>query len=161
MWCHDLFIKNIYILDYNWFWHWFCIILLQVDGDTSTNDTVIALASGLSGLSCISSLDSDEAIQLQACLDAVMSTLYNFHNYFVTSYSFFPVEQNNILMYFNSCWKLSSSCKTRKLIKFYELCWSYCYSTFWHVIKVWFWGQHAVVSFLNVKIVDMMINFHA
>lgn len=77
--------------------------MLQVDGDTSTNDTVIALASGLSGLSCISSLDSDEAIQLQACLDAVMSTLYNFHNYFVISYSFFPVEQNNILMYFNSC----------------------------------------------------------
>lgn len=55
----------------------FCIILLQVDGDTSTNDTVIALASGLSGLGCISSLDSDEAIQLQACLDAVKLTLYN------------------------------------------------------------------------------------
>ena len=52
-------------------------ILLQVDGDTSTNDTVIALASGLSGLGCISSLDSDEAIQLQACLDAVKLTLYN------------------------------------------------------------------------------------
>jgi glutamate N-acetyltransferase/amino-acid N-acetyltransferase len=51
--------------------------LLQVDGDTSTNDTVIALASGLSGLSSISSLDSDEAIQLQACLDAVSLILYN------------------------------------------------------------------------------------
>ncbi|KAL2599240.1 hypothetical protein AAZV13_10G040800 [Glycine max] len=38
---------------------------ITVDGDTSTNDTVIALASGLSGLGCISSLDSDEAIQLQ------------------------------------------------------------------------------------------------
>ncbi|XP_058767222.1 arginine biosynthesis bifunctional protein ArgJ, chloroplastic [Vicia villosa] len=48
---------------------------ITVDGDTSTNDTVIALASGLSGLSRISSLDSDEAIQLQACLDAVMQGL--------------------------------------------------------------------------------------
>ncbi|CAJ2677521.1 unnamed protein product [Trifolium pratense] len=48
---------------------------ITVDGDTSTNDTVIALASGLSGLSSISSLDSDEAIQLQACLDAVMQGL--------------------------------------------------------------------------------------
>ncbi|XP_061339451.1 arginine biosynthesis bifunctional protein ArgJ, chloroplastic isoform X3 [Gastrolobium bilobum] len=46
-----------------------------VDGDTSTNDTVIALASGLCGLGCISSLDSDEAIQLQGCLDAVMQGL--------------------------------------------------------------------------------------
>lgn len=54
------------------------ITLLQVDGDTSTNDTVIALASGLSGLGCISSLESDDAIQLQACLDAVKLTLFNF-----------------------------------------------------------------------------------
>ncbi|XP_019440953.1 PREDICTED: arginine biosynthesis bifunctional protein ArgJ, chloroplastic isoform X2 [Lupinus angustifolius] len=49
--------------------------MLGVDGDTSTNDTVIALASGLSGLGCISSLDSDEATQLQGCLDAVMQGL--------------------------------------------------------------------------------------
>ncbi|KAL2323346.1 hypothetical protein Fmac_027725 [Flemingia macrophylla] len=48
---------------------------ITVDGDTSTNDTVIALASGLSGLGCISSLDNDEAVQLQACLDAVMQGL--------------------------------------------------------------------------------------
>ncbi|XP_061339449.1 arginine biosynthesis bifunctional protein ArgJ, chloroplastic isoform X1 [Gastrolobium bilobum] len=48
---------------------------ITVDGDTSTNDTVIALASGLCGLGCISSLDSDEAIQLQGCLDAVMQGL--------------------------------------------------------------------------------------
>lgn len=48
---------------------------ITVDGDTSTNDTVIALASGLSGIGCISSLDNDEAIQLQACLDAVMQGL--------------------------------------------------------------------------------------
>lgn len=45
--------------------------LFQVDGDTSTNDTVIALASGLSGSTKISSLDSDEAKQLQSCLDGV------------------------------------------------------------------------------------------
>jgi hypothetical protein len=43
----------------------------QVDGDTSTNDTVIALASGLSGSTRIASIDSYEALQLQACLDVV------------------------------------------------------------------------------------------
>lgn len=42
-----------------------------MDGDTSTNDTVIALASGLSGSNRISSIHSNEAVQLQACLDAV------------------------------------------------------------------------------------------
>lgn len=47
------------------------MILLQVDGDSSTNDTVIALASGLSRSSRISSVDCNEAVQLQACLDAV------------------------------------------------------------------------------------------
>ncbi|KAK9154254.1 hypothetical protein Sjap_001734 [Stephania japonica] len=48
---------------------------ITVDGDTSTNDTVIALASGLSGSTRISSLDSYEARELQACLDAVMQGL--------------------------------------------------------------------------------------
>ncbi|XP_042512136.1 arginine biosynthesis bifunctional protein ArgJ, chloroplastic isoform X2 [Macadamia integrifolia] len=48
---------------------------ITVDGDTSTNDTVIALASGVSGSSRISSLESHEAKQLQACLDAVMQGL--------------------------------------------------------------------------------------
>ncbi|KAF2288725.1 hypothetical protein GH714_011603 [Hevea brasiliensis] len=43
---------------------------ITVDGDTSTNDTVIALASGLSGSTSISSINCDEAVQLQACLDA-------------------------------------------------------------------------------------------
>ena len=43
----------------------------QVDGDTSTNDTVIALASGLSGLTRIVSINSYEAMQLQECLDVV------------------------------------------------------------------------------------------
>lgn len=46
---------------------------LQVDGDTSTNDTVIALASGLSGAARISNFSSPEAAQLQSCLDAVCS----------------------------------------------------------------------------------------
>ncbi|CAN7137819.1 hypothetical protein BRARA_D02280 [Brassica rapa] len=48
---------------------------ITVDGDTSTNDTVIALASGLSGSPFISSLNCKEATQLQACLDAVMQGL--------------------------------------------------------------------------------------
>ncbi|KAM7254787.1 hypothetical protein ACFE04_020028 [Oxalis oulophora] len=48
---------------------------ITVDGDTSTNDTVIALASGLSGSAKISSTNSYEATQLQACLDAVMQGL--------------------------------------------------------------------------------------
>ncbi|KAJ4704977.1 Arginine biosynthesis bifunctional protein ArgJ, chloroplastic [Melia azedarach] len=48
---------------------------ITVDGDNSPNDSVIALASGLSGSSRISSINSEEAIQLQACLDAVMQGL--------------------------------------------------------------------------------------
>ncbi|KAL9244274.1 hypothetical protein vseg_018070 [Gypsophila vaccaria] len=48
---------------------------ITVDGDTSTNDTVIALASGLSGAARISNLSSPEASQLQSCLDAVMQGL--------------------------------------------------------------------------------------
>ncbi|KAL8039428.1 hypothetical protein ABFX02_10G036400 [Erythranthe guttata] len=48
---------------------------ITVDGDTSTNDCVIALASGLSGANKISSLDSSDAEHLQACLDVVMQGL--------------------------------------------------------------------------------------
>nr|CAD1842008.1 unnamed protein product [Ananas comosus var. bracteatus] len=48
---------------------------ITVDGDTSTNDCVIALASGISGSSSISDLHSNEALQLQACLDVVMQGL--------------------------------------------------------------------------------------
>ncbi|KAJ6764571.1 ARGININE BIOSYNTHESIS BIFUNCTIONAL PROTEIN ARGJ [Salix koriyanagi] len=48
---------------------------ITVDGDTSTNDTVIALASGLSGSTSISNINCHEAMQLQACLDAVMQGL--------------------------------------------------------------------------------------
>uniref|UniRef100_M1AHA0 Arginine biosynthesis bifunctional protein ArgJ, chloroplastic n=1 Tax=Solanum tuberosum TaxID=4113 RepID=M1AHA0_SOLTU len=44
---------------------------ITVDGDTSTNDAVIALASGLSESYEISSLNSSEAEHLQNCLDAV------------------------------------------------------------------------------------------
>nr|KAJ0187481.1 hypothetical protein LSAT_V11C900506590 [Lactuca sativa]KAJ0194347.1 hypothetical protein LSAT_V11C800416010 [Lactuca sativa] len=42
--------------------------LLGVDGDTNTNDTIIALASGLSGSNRISSLHSSEGNQLQMWL---------------------------------------------------------------------------------------------
>ncbi|CAH9105071.1 unnamed protein product [Cuscuta epithymum] len=48
---------------------------ITVDGDTSTNDAVIALASGLSGASKITSLNSSQANHLQMCLDAVMQGL--------------------------------------------------------------------------------------
>ncbi|PQP96859.1 arginine biosynthesis bifunctional protein ArgJ chloroplastic isoform X1 [Prunus yedoensis var. nudiflora] len=48
---------------------------ITVDGDTSTNDTVIALASGLSRSTKISSYNSNEAVQLQAGLDVVMQGL--------------------------------------------------------------------------------------
>lgn len=48
---------------------------ITVDGDSSTNDTVIALASGLSGSRKISSLNGHEAKELQECLDAVMQGL--------------------------------------------------------------------------------------
>ncbi|KAL8480511.1 hypothetical protein ACS0TY_027157 [Phlomoides rotata] len=48
---------------------------ITVDGDTSTNDCVIALASGLSGANKISSFDNSDAEHLQACLDAVMQGL--------------------------------------------------------------------------------------
>ncbi|KAK8950540.1 hypothetical protein KSP40_PGU007189 [Platanthera guangdongensis] len=48
---------------------------LKVDGDTSTNDSIIALASGLAGHDRISSSNSIEGRQLQACLDVVMQGL--------------------------------------------------------------------------------------
>ncbi|XP_022145569.1 arginine biosynthesis bifunctional protein ArgJ, chloroplastic [Momordica charantia] len=48
---------------------------ITVDGDTSTNDTVIALSSGLSSSNPILSLNTREAGQLQQCLDVVMQGL--------------------------------------------------------------------------------------
>lgn len=47
------------------------MIFVQVDGDSSTNDTLLALASGAAGGPSISNIDSEEARQLQAALDAV------------------------------------------------------------------------------------------
>lgn len=42
-----------------------------MDGDSSTNDTLLALASGAAGGPKIDSLNSEECHQLQAALDAV------------------------------------------------------------------------------------------
>ncbi|KAJ4704975.1 Arginine biosynthesis bifunctional protein ArgJ, chloroplastic [Melia azedarach] len=61
----------IYILQ--WKILWLPVSSLRVDGATSTNDTVIALASGLSGSSKISFINCKEAIKLQGCLDVVGS----------------------------------------------------------------------------------------
>lgn len=55
-------------------------VSFQVDGDTSTNDCVIALASGLSGANNISSLNSLDAEHLQACLDAVSVLIQSLMN---------------------------------------------------------------------------------
>lgn len=89
-------------LFFSFFFFFFVVIfLLQVDGDTSTNDTVIALASGLSGLSCVSSLNSDEATQLQACLDAVSLTTVHFLLICYQILLSFPVDQNDIRIIFN------------------------------------------------------------
>jgi glutamate N-acetyltransferase/amino-acid N-acetyltransferase len=43
-----------------------------VDGDTSTNDTVVGLCSGAAGLPTISDASSKEAQQLQAALTALL-----------------------------------------------------------------------------------------
>ncbi|KAL6574750.1 hypothetical protein OROMI_012035 [Orobanche minor] len=48
---------------------------ITVDGDTSTNDCVIGLASGLSGSNEITSVNNSDAKHLQACLDAVTQGL--------------------------------------------------------------------------------------
>ncbi|KAL7617746.1 hypothetical protein Lser_V15G03331 [Lactuca serriola] len=50
--------------------------MVQVDGDTSTNDTIIALSSGLSGSNRISSLHSSEGNQLQMWLMRVIVVIY-------------------------------------------------------------------------------------
>lgn len=48
---------------------------ITVDGDTSTNDTLLAFTSGASGSSLISSTDCPEGLQLQSALDAVLQGL--------------------------------------------------------------------------------------
>jgi glutamate N-acetyltransferase/amino-acid N-acetyltransferase len=46
-----------------------------VDGDTSTNDTVIGLASGAAGNARISDAGSAEARQLEAAVTALLQVL--------------------------------------------------------------------------------------
>ncbi|KAI5682280.1 hypothetical protein M9H77_03508 [Catharanthus roseus] len=54
---------------------WRKMVQTAVDGETSTNGALIALASGLLGSKEISSLDCSEAEHLQLCLDAVIQGL--------------------------------------------------------------------------------------
>lgn len=49
-----------------------------MDGDSSTNDTLLALASGAAGGPKIDSLNSEECHQLQAALDAVGCPKFGF-----------------------------------------------------------------------------------
>jgi glutamate N-acetyltransferase/amino-acid N-acetyltransferase len=48
---------------------------ITVDGDTSTNDCVVALASGLAGNETVQDPDSKEAVLLQAALTALLQGL--------------------------------------------------------------------------------------
>jgi glutamate N-acetyltransferase/amino-acid N-acetyltransferase len=48
---------------------------ITVDGDTSTNDMLLALANGQSGMPMLTELDSAPAQQLQSMLDAVCQTM--------------------------------------------------------------------------------------
>eukprot|EP00246_Nothoceros_aenigmaticus_P008660 TRINITY_DN2353_c0_g1_i4.p1 TRINITY_DN2353_c0_g1~~TRINITY_DN2353_c0_g1_i4.p1 ORF type:complete len:202 (-),score=41.52 TRINITY_DN2353_c0_g1_i4:75-680(-) len=48
---------------------------ITVDGDSSTNDTILAFANGACGSNVISSSDSVEALQLQEALDTVLQGL--------------------------------------------------------------------------------------
>ena len=48
---------------------------ISVDGDTSTNDTVLGLASGLSGGATISDSNSEEAKQLEAATTAILQAI--------------------------------------------------------------------------------------
>ncbi len=49
-----------------------CALQITVDGDTSTNDTVLGLASGAAGGPVISDPDSTEAQQLEAAVTALL-----------------------------------------------------------------------------------------
>lgn len=53
-----------------------CNLPLQVDGDTSTNDTLLAFSSGASGSILVSSTDCPEGQELQMALDAVTLLSY-------------------------------------------------------------------------------------
>ncbi|MBC8317179.1 MAG: bifunctional glutamate N-acetyltransferase/amino-acid acetyltransferase ArgJ [Desulfobulbaceae bacterium] len=48
---------------------------ITVDGDTSTNDTVLLLANGVAGNSQLTSLDSADAVLFQQCLDSLLLDL--------------------------------------------------------------------------------------
>lgn len=48
---------------------------ITVDGDTSTNDTVLLLANGVAGNSQLTSLDSSDAVLFQQCLDSLLLDL--------------------------------------------------------------------------------------
>ena len=49
-----------------------CVLQISVDGDTSTNDTVIGLASGAAGNVKITDLASPEAKQLEDAVTALL-----------------------------------------------------------------------------------------
>jgi glutamate N-acetyltransferase/amino-acid N-acetyltransferase len=49
-----------------------CVLQITVDGDTSTNDTVIGLASGKSGAPLISDASSADGKTLEAALTALL-----------------------------------------------------------------------------------------
>ena len=49
-----------------------CVLQISVDGDTSTNDTVIGLASGAAGNAKITDLTSPEAKQLEDAVTALL-----------------------------------------------------------------------------------------
>ena len=49
-----------------------CVLQISVDGDTSTNDTVIGLASGAAGNAKITDLASPEAKQLEDAVTALL-----------------------------------------------------------------------------------------
>lgn len=58
------------------------LFMTQVDGDSSTNDTVIALASGLSSAPAVTSLEEENGKKLQEALDAVQHKIFFSFNTF-------------------------------------------------------------------------------
>ena len=49
-----------------------CLLQITVDGDTSTNDAVLGLASGAAGGKSIKHANSEEAQQLEAAVTALL-----------------------------------------------------------------------------------------
>lgn len=52
-----------------------CELQITVDGDTSTNDTVLALASGASGAPTVNAADTPDGHKLEAAMTAVLQGL--------------------------------------------------------------------------------------